>query len=90
MFYQLRVARDQDTEALEAFLKKSDTAHAEIDQQISRFIVLEDSEKDCRLSRDRKIQRRKRTSPFTRHVGQAESKPYRYTVSKYGCAVQKT
>ncbi len=35
MFYQLRVARDQDTEALEAFLKKSDTAHAEIDQQIS-------------------------------------------------------
>ncbi len=45
MFYQLRVARDQDTEALEAFLKKSDTAHAKIDQQISRFIVLEDSEK---------------------------------------------
>ncbi len=44
---------------------------------------------DCRLSRDRKIQRRKRASPFTRHVGQAESKPYRYTVSKYGCAVQK-
>ncbi|MES1031134.1 hypothetical protein FOA26_03245 [Bacillus velezensis] len=45
MFYQLRVARDQDTEALQAFLKKADTAHAEIDQQISRFIVLEDSEK---------------------------------------------
>ena len=87
MFYQLRVARDQDTEALD--FEKADTAHAEIDQQISRFIVLEDSEKDCRLSRDRKIQRRKRASPFTRHVGQAESKPYRYTVSKYGCAVQK-
>lgn len=87
MFYQLRVARDQDTEALEAFLKKADTAHAEIDQQISRFIMLEDSEKDCRLSRDRKIQRRKRASSFTRHVGQAEPKPYRYAVSKYGCAV---
>ncbi|KXZ17250.1 hypothetical protein AXI59_14680 [Bacillus nakamurai] len=45
MFYQLRVARDKDTEALETFLRQADTAHAEIDQSVSRFIMLEDSEK---------------------------------------------